>query len=205
MRLSAETVSVELAGRTASVTATFTLEVGALDRLRYCRPLQSGGTECGSWYYQFDMLWPLLPGQRTALHDPSIEVNGRAGDVWDPSYVREGEGPKLAGIESWFKFSSPRLDAEPKPETFEVVVRYTETLGFEGGRARFTYVLRSGALWTGTIGKAEVTFRATEGLCLEDPRPPIKAASTPCLTTATWTLHDLDPDQDLSVTVIPRP
>jgi hypothetical protein len=100
-------------------------------------------------------------------------------------------------IPRWVRVTTPRLDSEPGD--LAVTVRYVEALRPSMGKATLAYVLRSGALWEGRIGRAVVTVQtAAPEVSLLDPVPPAQSAAA---DRVRWDFADLEPDRDLSVTV----
>jgi len=193
-RMTSESVTIEVDKEVARVTATFRLEVGNLEKLRYCRALQEGGSECGDWYYHFSLLWPVLDTQDGAFRDFAVTVNGEECDIWGD---QEEEVPGIEPpISKWIRISAPRMDKRPKK--VEVVVKYTEVLKPRLGLAQLTYVLRSGALWKDRIGSAVVTVKVRDGVVLGEATPPPKSAARDKLV---WKFADFEPDKDISVVV----
>ncbi len=193
-RMTEETVDIVVEKDVARVTAKFTLEIGDIQKLRYCRALQEGGSECGDWYYHFELSWPLLDSQDGAFKEFSVKVNGEEADVWGDE---EEEVPGLTPpISKWIRISAPRMDKRPTRATVEV--RYVEALSPRLGLARLTYVLRSGSLWKGTIGAATITMTAADGIVLQNAAPAPKSAGPARLV---WKFKNFEPDQDISVTV----
>jgi hypothetical protein len=69
-----------------------------------------------------------------------------------------------------------------------------------GGRGTIVYILRSGALWGGTIGEARITVTAPGGGALVGPEP------SPSLATADrveWLMRDFEPTEDVVVHYFP--
>lgn len=193
-RMTAETVDILVEKDVARVTAKFTLDIGDIQKLRYCRALQEGGSECGDWYYHFELTWPLLESQEGTFKDFSVTVNGKECDVWGE------QEEEVAGLDppitKWIQISAPRMDKRPRKA--EVVVKYTESLQPKLGLARLVYVLRSGALWKGKIGSAVITIATAQGITLQDASPEPKTVAADRLV---WKFKDFEPDKDIFVTV----
>ncbi len=193
-RMAAEAVEIVVDKDVARVTARFTLDFDDVKPLQYCRALPEGGEECGNEYYQFLLAWPVLESQLGTFDDFSVLVDGAPASVWSQELREE---PRFdPPITKWLDIQTPRMTK--RPGRVQVVVTYTETLKASFGRAMFTYVLRSGALWKGTIGAATVTIQAGEDVTFEDPGP-APAEATP--TRLSWVFSDFEPAADITLTV----
>lgn len=193
-RMTEESVDIQVDDQVARVTATFTLELGRFKQLQYCRALQTGGSSCGDPYYQFELRWPLLQSQEEAFKDFTVTMDGRECNVWGE---QEEDLPGFSpSISKWIRITSPRM--EERPRKVQVQVTYIEALQPEGKKAGFTYVLRSGALWEGTIGVAVITMSAAEGITFEDVSPTPKKSAPGKLR---WEMKDFEPQEDLRVTI----
>ncbi len=198
--MKAEKVTITLLGFFAKVEAEFIMDASSLAPLQYCRPLPEGGTECGDKYYQFVGSWPLLKSQEGRIEDFKIKV----GDG-DASPFRDGQMPlsqdKLEKMKfdlsdvTWARFASPRIKSKDALDDLRIVVTYKEKLELKDGAFSFTYVLRSGALWAGTIGQAEIILNLVPGYKIENPTFQPNETKANSLH---WQFKDFEPDKDLS-------
>jgi hypothetical protein len=88
-------------------------------------------------------------------------------------------------------------------QTRVVVNRYTGELGFDsGGHRSFTYVLKTGASWKGSIGRARITCDVT-GLKGAAPLTFRPEGGIRTGDRITWDLRDLNPNEDIDLYWLP--
>jgi hypothetical protein len=104
--------------------------------------------------------------------------------------------PLKARWKTWPLFFQGHNGA-PSREDVDTEVSYQQELTPVNGRWRYTYVLRSGAPWSGPIGRASVHVVVKNARVVASAPPGAKASAG----TLTWTFENLEPAQDIVVTV----
>jgi len=194
-----EKVEITVGAELATVTAEFEIKIGDLDPLKYCRALPTGGSECSKPYYAFRISWPLLDTQVNMIDDFEVTMDGKPANAY-PDVIHE-EARLTPPISKWIPIDSVEGWAK-KPSKVRVRVSYKERITLEGDTAKFTYVLRSGSLWKGSIGKADITVTPEAGVVLEGVSPPPASNKKGVLT---WSFKKLEPDKDLQMTIRTKP
>ena len=191
--MKAEKVTIHLSRGVAVVVAEFEFDVSEAPPLKYCRPLPGGGTKCGEPYFQFRMLWPVLEGQKERIQGFKAFFNEQKSGHFSPRYRKVADLP----YPMWAKVDSPSM-REKKLETLNVRIRDIETLPMQDGKADFTYVLRTGALWKGNIGEAEIEVVVGEEMAVEAmSMEPTEQRDN----VLRWVLRDFEPTAGFFLTV----
>jgi hypothetical protein len=105
--------------------------------------------------------------------------------------------------QQWFTWTMTFPEGQPVrvEVSYEVLVSgYNSDPDLLGGRGTIAYILRSGALWEGTIGEARITVTATSGGALVGPEP---SPSTTTTDRVEWLMQDFEPTEDVVVHYIP--
>lgn len=195
MRMLSENVQIRIVDDTALVKAEFVLKNLGLEKLRYCRYSPGDVMEhCGDYYYQLQLAWPLLESQKQTISGLTVKFNGWPGTVWDEDHGTHKLEPP---IPYWMGLTSQHI-LEETLDTVTVLVEYPEKLVFTDGVASFTYILRSGALWSGTIGKADIKLEFGDNYRVEEGALKPKKTEPGALS---WTFTDFKPTKDIVVRV----
>ena len=193
-----ETVKVEIVGHRAHVVADFHFETPQpLWRKKMRMRLGFPELVADQALLNFKVL------QASSFGDP----DGQSSADWTKSLSTVGDiepqevGTGLSnGLKARWK-TWPLLLTGSNGAPMKIAVRtrvtYDQDLTPTGpGTWRFTYVLRSGAPWTGPIGAAAVTVDVPKGTILSSTP---KGAAT--AHSANWSFKDFEPAEDVVVTI----
>lgn len=193
-----ERVEVELWHNVAVVFAVF--EMRNLDdaaELDVAFPSVGGNTSFPAFHGGALHRFTAVAGP-AALWSAPIEDFGDPADHIHP-VERTGDGGDYPAWQVWRQRFARGITV--------VKVRYVCTFNaFKfGGRAPFTYVLRTGGFWHGPIGEAVVRVRAL-GVPLQAIREAHPAGYTldAAAGSLTWRFVDLDPQDDISLLISQR-
>lgn len=148
---------------------------------------------------QMEAGFPLQPRPRTPGQDGAVirDFSVTSGGVTLPHQVKRVDWEGVSTDWAVWHLSFRKGQAQ------EVVVRYRMPVEPQAkgpwGDLRLDYVLRTGAFWTGTIGRAEAILRSERPILPED----LMAGTTPGWQlqdgAVYWEWRDLEPDFDLQV------
>lgn len=85
--------------------------------------------------------------------------------------------------------------------TLDVAVSYRLILPGGDGAKIFEYILRSGALWAGPIGKETVRITAEDGLLMTIDPEMVPAPARKSSSELVWELNSVEPQKDILVSV----
>jgi hypothetical protein len=85
-----------------------------------------------------------------------------------------------------------------------IAVEYSLVLPQNEGKARFIYILRSGASWDGPIGQEVVSVTAENGLRMEILTPVALKPEQRTDTSLTWRITNAKPAEDIRLIIVPE-
>ena len=144
-----------------------------------------------------DMAYSAVSGDYDPVtFTPANIVGFRAwtdSDTYNPTQRKVDTG--RFGGSDWFVWTM----TYPQGKTVQVHVSYQQKLdAWNGSWAPVSYVLRTGALWNGPIGKATITMSTSDGGTLVDADPAPQQTGS----ALTWTFSNFKPVQDINATYI---
>ena len=193
LAMKAEDVKVTIAGKAAHVVATFHFESIPLRRALLKMRVGFPRLRSDQPYRNFNVLQTVDgSGQFTASNRQAVESD-------------KNPSPQFsAGLDAEWLAWLVRLhgsNGAPMACRVDAQVSYDQDLTpIKGSRnSRFTYVLRSGAPWKETIGKATITVSADKPRIVSaTPQGGARQGNG-----MTWSLADFEPTQDVVVVVKP--
>jgi hypothetical protein len=85
----------------------------------------------------------------------------------------------------------------------QIAVRYSLVLPRVDGKARFIYVLRTGAGWNGPIGREVVNVTAEKGIRMEVLTPTALEPEQKTDTSLSWSIVNAKPWEDIRLVIVP--
>ena len=215
VRMVSEYVLIDIAGYSpepnghANVTATFYMQ-NMGDETEYMNvrfPMFQS-----DWYLPYEVIfneeWCVYSGTDNFIEDIKVKINEVtvSTDITSKTFLDQMNSPNDDGEAVYF--TAPcwaYFDVEfPPGETVEIEVSYG-VAGYDAYSTlevtRFPYILKTGAAWFDTIGKAEIVAR----LPYEATDINILSCSPDCSisgTDITWTFEDFEPEQDIRLNIV---
>jgi len=195
-QLVSERVDIEITKKDVQVKGLFNLFTRKLPTRQYCSnyPNQKG-PRCSPPYYQFEFLYPIQKGEKftyfNVLQDgekiPSYD------SFFDSSYFK---GKRESG--DYMVCHSKRVELKEMkfPYRTNIKIEYAEPIKFQGNKANFTYVLKTGAFWKGKIKEAKIFLKSEYKI--ESSIKPTKIKGQEFI----WEFKNLTPKEDLKITII---
>ena len=119
-----------------------------------------------------------------------------------PMTINTEDKPSQVLSASGFTWTLPGFSPAQKRH---IVVEYSYVLPWSEGKAHFTYILTSGALWEGPISREVVTASAGPGLLMNAITPVGIKAEQGGDDSLTWTIANAKPAEDIRLSVSSHP
>jgi hypothetical protein len=154
--------------------------------------------------YQADPNECVFPAAFPEISDFRAEVNGRAAAVTNT--IQRVKNPLSAAnqardVKCWANFDA----AFPPGEDVRIRVRYSVE-GYAAwdtpGQIEFPYVLLTGEAWQGTIGRAEIIFRAPFPLDARTLMQYFPQEGQVTGNEVRWVFEDFEPESNVSATIM---
>lgn len=157
----------------------------------------SGANEPSS---NFEMAMPVVEGSHnTSYRLLYLKINGKSVAA---NQVRKTSWPSSAGRQdSYHGFVWSHTINSGAEQTVTIAYELTQEANLRGGW-QFTYILRSGAAWSGPIGHEAVHIKAMKGLQMQPTPSSLQPQRQPD-GSVRWEIDNQKPTDDVTVEITP--